>query len=79
MSRKVVGAWLVLNVAVLVLYTCVPPLLFNDGAGRIAGMPEMLFWFTVLPILVPAVMAALYVYDSRLMARYVPMRDGESR
>ncbi|WP_037345301.1 hypothetical protein [Sciscionella sediminilitoris] len=67
MSLKIVGAWLVLNVVVLVLYTVIPPLLFNDGAGRILGMPEMLFWFTLLPITIPGLMAMLYLVDRRLM------------
>ena len=65
MTRKTVAAWLTLNVALLVLYTCVPPVFFN-GTGRIAGMPPMLFWFTVLPFAVPALMAALYLYDRKL-------------
>jgi hypothetical protein len=66
MTRKVVTAWLALNIAVILLYTCVPPLFFNNGSGRIAGMPEMLFWFTLLPFLIPGLMAALYLYDRKL-------------
>lgn len=66
MIRKTVTAWLSLNIAVIVLYTCVPPLFFNNGSGRIAGMPQMLFWFTVLPFVIPALMAALYLYEKSL-------------
>ncbi len=65
--RRQVLAWLALTVAVIVLYTCVPPLFFNDGRSRIAGMPELLFWFTLLPFVVPVLMGALYLYDSKLI------------
>lgn len=71
MARRVVTAWLVLNVVILVLYTGIPPLLFNDGAGRIAGVPEMLFWFMVLPLVVPGIMAVLYLYDRRTLSEHV--------
>jgi hypothetical protein len=82
MTRKAVTAWLALNVTVIILYTCVPPLFFNSGSSRIAGMPEMLFWFTLLPFLIPALMAALYLYDRKLIqdlrARRSPaLRQGQ--
>lgn len=64
---KEVTAWLTLTTAVIVLYTCVPPLFFNDGNVRIAGMPELLFWFTLLPFVIPALIGALYLYDSKLI------------
>jgi hypothetical protein len=66
MAGKAVTAWLALNITVIVLYTCVPSLFFNNGSGRIAGMPEMLFWFTLLPFLVLGLMAVLYLYDRKL-------------
>ncbi len=69
MSRKVVTAWLVLNVAVVVLYTVVPPLFFNDGHADIAGMPQILFWFTLMPFVIPALIAALYFYDRSITTR----------
>lgn len=66
MTRKAVAAWLATNAAVFVLYTFVPPLFLNSGSDRIAGMPEMLFWFTLLPLVIPGLMGALYLYDQRL-------------
>lgn len=69
MTRKTVAAWLSLNIAVIVLYTCIPPLFFNNGSERIAGMPQMLFWFTLLPFVIPALMAALYFYEQSLSRR----------
>jgi uncharacterized membrane protein SirB2 len=66
MTRKTVAAWLATNVAVLALYTVVPPIFLNSGSHRIAGMPEMLFWFTLLPLVIPALMAVLYLYDRRV-------------
>jgi uncharacterized membrane protein SirB2 len=69
MTRKTVAAWLATNVVVLVLYTLVPTTFLNRGSDRIAGMPEMLFWFTLLPLVVPVLMAALYLYDRRLARR----------
>lgn len=65
--RRVLLAWLTLVVAMIVLYTCVPPVFFNDGTGRIAGMPEMLFWFTLMPFVAPALIGAVYLYDSRVL------------
>jgi uncharacterized membrane protein SirB2 len=62
-TTKTVSAWLATNIAVLVLYTVVPPIFLNTGSDRIVGMPEMLFWFTLLPLVIPALMAALYLYD----------------
>ncbi len=76
MTRKTVAAWLATNVVVVVLYTVVPPIFLNSGSDRIAGMPEMLFWFTLLPLLIPALMAALYLYDRRLTQ--VPRRAGHA-
>jgi hypothetical protein len=65
--RRVLLAWLALVVAMIVLYTVVPPLFFNDGAGRIAGMPEMLFWFTLMPFVAPALIGGMYLYDRRVL------------
>ncbi|WP_160148793.1 hypothetical protein [Amycolatopsis alkalitolerans] len=72
MVRFIVGAWLMLVAVVLVLYTVVPSIWFNDGRGVIAGMPAMLFWFTVLPFAVPGVMALFYLWDRHLMDRLGP-------
>jgi len=83
MSRKIVTAWLVLNVGVVVLYTVVPPLFFNDGRADIAGMPQILFWFTLMPFIIPALIAAMYFYDrsvtTRLRAARGGYEDGELR
>jgi hypothetical protein len=68
-QRRVLFAWLAVVLAVIVLYTWVPATFFNDGSARIAGMPEMLFWYTVLPFVIPGVMAVLYVYDARSSRR----------
>lgn len=69
MRRRIVGAWLVVNAIIFLLYTIVPSTLFNDGKATIAGMPEMLFWFTVLPFAVPALLGALYLFDKASMTR----------
>jgi hypothetical protein len=67
--RRVLLAWLALVVVMIVLYTLVPPLFFNDGTGRIAGMPEMLFWFTLMPFVAPAMIGLVYLYDHRVLVR----------
>jgi hypothetical protein len=69
---KVLRAWVALVVAITVLYTVVPSLFFNDGKGRIAGMPEILFWFTLLPFICPALIGALYLYDAKLTRDRTP-------
>lgn len=69
-------AWLALIVVMIVLYTLVPPLFFNDGTGRIAGMPEMLFWFTLMPFVAPALIGAVYLYDRRVP--HASNQDGTS-
>ncbi|GLY68166.1 hypothetical protein [Amycolatopsis taiwanensis] len=82
MVRSVVLAWLLLNAVVLVLYTVVPVIWFNDGHRAVAGMPVMLLWFTILPVAVPGVMALFYLWDRRLMARLrrrAPRNGGEDR
>lgn len=61
--RGVLLSWLALIIAMIILYTLVPPIFFNDGAGRVAGMPEMLFWFTLMPFVAPAMIGAVYLYD----------------
>lgn len=64
-------AWLGVTIGVFVLYTVVPLVWFNDGHARVAGMPAMLFWYTLLPFIVPGILYALYAYDQRLMERIV--------
>lgn len=75
-ARRTVIAWLALNVVVIVLYTVVPPLFFNDGKSNIAGMPQILFWFTVMPFVVPALIAALYFYDRSIIRRWRAFGSG---
>lgn len=81
MVRSVVGAWLLLNAVILILYTVVPVIWFNDGRHAVGGMPVMLLWFSVLPVAVPGVMALFYLWDRRLMARLRSARrnGGEDR
>lgn len=60
-------AWIICLIAVYGLYTVVPLIFFNDGGQRIAGMPSMLFWFTLLPWIIPGMMFVLYLVDGRMM------------
>lgn len=60
-------AWGICLAVVYVLYTIVPLIFFNDGGQRIAGMPSLLFWFTLLPWIIPGMMLVLYIIDGRMM------------
>ncbi|MGI8695341.1 MAG: hypothetical protein ACR2JQ_01605 [Mycobacteriales bacterium] len=72
--RAAVNAWTITLIVVYGLYTVIPVLFFNDGNRRIAGMPSMLFWFSLLPWLIPGIMYVLYVVDDRLMTRLADER-----
>ena len=69
------GAWIICLVAVYALYTVVPLVFFNHGDNRIAGMPSMLFWFTLLPWVIPGMMFVLYVIDGRMMRTLTEEND----
>jgi uncharacterized membrane protein YbhN (UPF0104 family) len=78
-QRRVLLAWLALVVVLTLAYTWVPTTFFNSGTERIAGMPAMLFWFTLLPFLAPAAIGALYLYDRRLTRERTSKEQGEQR
>jgi hypothetical protein len=67
MARLIVWAWVFLVALILVLYVGAPVWFFNHASPTIAGMPPMLFWFVLLPFVVPGLIAALYFYDKRAM------------
>lgn len=78
-QRRVLLAWLALVVAITVLYTWVPSTFFNSGTERIAGMPAMLFWFTLLPFLAPALIGGLYLYDRKATREHKSIDHGEQK
>lgn len=69
MTRLIVWAWAFLVSLILILYVGAPVWFFNDASFTIAGMPPMLFWFVLLPFVVPGLIAALYFYDQRAMRK----------
>lgn len=78
-QRRVLLAWLVLVIVITVVYTWVPSTFFNNGTERIAGMPAMLFWFTLLPFLAPALIGALYLYDRKATREHTSVEHGEKQ
>lgn len=63
--RTVIGWWLSAVVLVALLYLGGPALFFNHNASLIVGMPPMVFWFLLVPVLTPLILGALYLYDRR--------------
>lgn len=74
MARPIFWAWLFLVSLIFVLYVGVPVWFFNSSS-TIAGMPPMLFWFVLLPFVVPGLIAALYLYDQRAMRELVRRQE----
>ncbi|WP_329236042.1 hypothetical protein OG417_30970 [Actinoallomurus sp. NBC_01490] len=75
MARLIVWAWAFLVSLILILYVGAPVWFFNDASSTIAGMPPMLFWFVLLPFVVPGLIAALYFYDQRAMRKLARRRE----
>nr|WP_207711810.1 hypothetical protein [Sulfobacillus harzensis] len=51
--------------AVAFLYIGASMLWFNVPAPLIVGMPPLVFWFLVVPLVTPLLLGALYLYDRR--------------
>ncbi len=64
--KRAVSYWILAVVLVFVLYVVVSVLFFNRDGPAILGMPPMLFWFTVVPLVTPGVLGALYLIDRRV-------------
>ena len=56
-------AWLVGLVLVVALYTIGPAVWFNRAAPPIWGMPPLVFWFVLVPLLSPVILGAVYLID----------------
>lgn len=75
MTNRIVRAWAGLVALIFVLYVGIPALFLDHASPTIAGMPPMLFWFVMLPFVVPALIAALYFYDQRAMRELAQRRE----
>lgn len=64
--KRAVSYWLWAVIIIFVLYVVVSVLFFNYAGPPILGMPPMLFWFTVVPIITPLILGALYLIDRRI-------------
>ncbi len=64
--KRAVGYWLLTVIIVFVLYVGVSVLFFNHAGPAILGMPPMLFWFTVVPVVTPLILGGLYLIDRRV-------------
>ncbi|MCL5116579.1 MAG: hypothetical protein M1272_05450 [Firmicutes bacterium] len=64
-------AWLAAVLLVAFLYLGATALWFNRPSPLILGMPPLVFWFLVVPIVTPLVLGTLYLFDRR----YNPQQD----
>jgi hypothetical protein len=61
--KQAIGYWLLAVMVVFVLYTIVSMGFFNHSGPAILGMPPMVFWFTVVPVVTPLILGGLYWID----------------
>jgi len=64
--KQAVRNWLIAAIAVYGLYTIISVAFFNHAKPAILGMPPMLFWFTVVPLVTPLILGGLYLLDKRV-------------
>ncbi len=62
---KSLAAWLTGLVAITALYLLGPVLYFNAATPPILGMPPLYFWFVLIPLISPAILAVVYLVDRR--------------
>lgn len=53
--------WFVALVLIASLYLLGPVLYFNRVYPYILGMPAILFWYTLVPVLTPLILGTLYL------------------
>lgn len=56
-------AWLTGLALVIGLYTIGPAVWFNRASPPILGMPPLIFWFVLIPLLNPFILGAVYLID----------------
>lgn len=64
--KRAVSYWLWAVILIFVLYVVISVLFFNHAGPAILGMPPMLFWFTVVPLVTPLILGTLYLIDRRI-------------
>ncbi|MCL6563967.1 MAG: hypothetical protein K6U87_13265 [Firmicutes bacterium] len=64
--RAAIWGWLLTVFLVYFLYVGASTLWFNYVSPFILGMPPIVFWFTLVPIVAPGILALLYWYDRRV-------------
>lgn len=64
--RQEIRNWVWVVIAVFLLYVGVSTAFFNHASYRILGLPPMLFWFTLMPIVTPIILGALYLRDKKI-------------
>jgi hypothetical protein len=56
-------AWLAALLLIIGLYTIGPALGFNRASPLILGMPPLIFWFVLIPLLNPLILGVVYLID----------------
>jgi len=62
--RASMVAWITGVLLVIALYTA-GPIAFNAASPPILGMPPLIFWFVLVPLLNPLIMGTVYLIDSK--------------
>lgn len=63
--RVSIRNWFLAVATIFVLYVGVSMAFFNNTKYLILGMPPLIFWFTLVPIVTPALLGILYLSDKR--------------
>lgn len=63
--KRAITAWLITVIAIYVLYVGVSMAFFNRLTPYILGMPPLIFWFTLVPVVTPLLMGWLYLNDKK--------------
>jgi hypothetical protein len=55
--------WIVGLLVLTLLYVAGTPLWFNAAAPPILGLPPVVFWFILLPVVSPVIIGLVYLVD----------------
>lgn len=63
--RNAIRNWFFTVVVIFVLYVGVSVMFFNHADYLLLGMPPLIFWFTLVPIVTPCLLGILYLSDKK--------------
>lgn len=64
--RRAIRNWLWTVIGIYVLYVGVSMAFFNHPGPLVLGMPPLVFWFTLIPVVTPIILGILYSLDKKI-------------